>query len=58
MDAPKDPDTRPGPPPSASVPLGMGMYCASALHMLSQSRDIQVSLSESGVSLSQHQGFA
>ena len=35
MDAPKDPDTRPGPPPSASVPLGMGMYCASALDVLS-----------------------
>ena len=31
MEAPKDPDTRPGPPPSASVPLGMGMYSASAL---------------------------
>ena len=30
MEAPKDPDTRPGPPPSANVPLGKGMYCASA----------------------------
>ena len=30
MEAPKDPDTRPGPPPSANVPLGMGMYRASA----------------------------
>ena len=31
MEAPKDPETRPGPPPSATVPLGMGMYCASAI---------------------------
>lgn len=38
MDAPKDPDTRPGPPPSANVPLGMGMYCASALDVSSQSQ--------------------
>lgn len=30
MEAPKDPDTRPGPPPSANVPFGIGMYCISA----------------------------
>ena len=30
IEAPKDPDTRPGPPPSATVSLGMGMYRASA----------------------------
>ena len=30
MDAPKDPDTRPGPPPSANVPLGTGTYFISA----------------------------
>ena len=30
IEAPKDPDTRPGPPPSATVSLGMGMNCASA----------------------------